>query len=203
MGFVSHKHSAHEKPRGLFYEVSRFRFWLGVLILIPVLTVYLLFFAEYLKAYEIISGSMLPTLQVDDYVLVRSTRHIPQRGTIVAFYNPDDLDEVLVKRIVGLPGDKIVVFAGFLYVNGWRDRSPCCTPVLFAPRFYKALVGEDEVFVLGDNRNNSYDSFEFGGLPARLLIGRVEYIYWPLSRMRRIDNSDFVLTPGSGDSHGK
>ena len=170
-----------------FFKVSRFRFWMGLIILFPVLLIFVAFQTNFYSAYVIISGSMLPTLQIGDCVIVRTdTGEIPSRGTIFAFHNPLQPDEVLVKRVIGIPGDEIVVRQGYLYVNNNMENAEHASPLLMKRSEFITRVGEEEVFVLGDNRNNSFDSLDFGMVHRNYFVGTVFFIYWPPRHIRFI-----------------
>jgi signal peptidase I len=163
------------------------------------------------KAYEIPSVSMEPTLKVGDRVLVdRLAYHLrePHRGEVVVFrYDPGDpanwtqgsngltrsLDQVaevinithrestpFIKRVVGLPGETVEVREGSVYINGELLQEDYQL-VRGGPEGIWQ-VGEEEVFVMGDNRPNSNDSRMWGCVPYQAIIGRAVLIWWPKSR---------------------
>ena len=149
------------------------------------------------------SGSMLPTLQLQDRILVEKLRPRLQRplpnGTIVVFHAPPVLVEAgydpkaaLIKRVVGQPGDEVEVRDGELRRNGapvpepWRQQ-----PIEY--RFGPLTVAAGELLVLGDNRNASLDSHIWGPLPRQEVIGTAVYRYWPLDRLGPIRFSDLSL----------
>ncbi len=142
------------------------------------------------------SGSMLPTLQLQDRILVEKIRprltrlqkvHLHQ-GSMVVFHPPQNLlvggydpKSALIKRIIGLPGDEVEVKDGQLFVNrraineDWRiDPISYSMPVITVPN--------NQLWVLGDNRNNSLDSHLWGPLPEDKVIGTAIWRYWPLNR---------------------
>lgn len=138
------------------------------------------------------SESMLPTLLPRDRVLVwklgQRLGHEPARGAIVVFRPPAPLieggydgDAALIKRVVGLPGDRIAIADGQLQRNG----AAVAEPFIAAPMAY-ALPGltvpAGDLLVLGDNRNASLDSHLWGPLPEDRLIGVAVWRYWPLDR---------------------
>jgi signal peptidase I len=151
------------------------------------------------------SGSMLPTLQLEDRVLVEKLRvrlHRPLRaGTVVVFHPPEALqaagyaaDSALIKRLMGLPGDRIAVHDGLLWRNGEAVRPDWAAE----PMTYdlpECTVPPGELLVLGDNRNASLDSHLWGTLPERQLIGTAVLRYWPLDRFGPIR---FSLTDQAG-----
>ncbi len=142
------------------------------------------------RAYTVNGDSMLPTLQHGERLLVDkiSYRFIePSRGEIIVFKNPADTSEQFVKRVIGLPGDKVAIIQGVVYVND----QPIEEDYIFAPArigFPAQIVPEGTYFVLGDNRNNSEDSrfSRVGFLPRNLIVGRAIWRYWPLSQVSLI-----------------
>jgi len=150
------------------------------------------------------SGSMLPTLQLQDRVLVEKLRvrlHRPLPiGTVVVFHPPPPLqaagyaaDSALIKRVVGLPGDRIAVRAGALWRNGERLQPDwIAEPIAYT--LPELTVPAGTLMVLGDNRNASLDSHLWGPLPQQELIGTAVLRYWPLSRFGPIR---FSPTPGA------
>jgi signal peptidase I len=145
------------------------------------------------------SGSMLPTLQLEDRILVEKLRPrlapaLPL-GTIVVFRPPDPLlaagydpRAALIKRVVGVPGDLIEVAAGELRRNG----EAVSEPWLSEPIDYDLAaltVPAGHLLVMGDNRNASLDSHLWGPLPADHVIGTAVFRYWPLSHLGPLRSS--------------
>ncbi len=136
------------------------------------------------QAFELMGHAMEPTLIPGDRVLVDKRiygRSEPRRGDIVVFRYPPDPTRVFLKRIVGLPGDRVEIRSGRLYIGG---REVIEHPVKGVPSGYYGpeTVPPDAYFVLGDNRNNSEDSRAFGSIPRGSLLGKVTKIYYPLDR---------------------
>jgi signal peptidase I len=138
------------------------------------------------------SGSMLPTLQLEDRVLVEKLRprlHQPlPLGTVVVFHPPTVLQQAgydpssaLIKRVVGRPGDRIEVRDGRLWRNGEAvERDWSAEPMAY--HLDGLTVPPGHLLVLGDNRNASLDSHLWGPLPEEQLIGTAVWRYWPLAR---------------------
>lgn len=125
--------------------------------------------------------SMLPTLQPGEFILVNKLAYRLgdyHRGDIVIFHYPRDPHEDYIKRIMGLPGDVVSVSQGEVKVNGLALDEP----YISAPPTYNGewVVPEGQIFVLGDNRNQSSDSHSWGFVPDANVVGRALVVYWPL-----------------------
>jgi signal peptidase I len=138
--------------------------------------------------------SMKPTLQDGEFVLVNRLAYrvgTPQRGDIIVFHFPlDPSSQDLIKRVIGLSGDRITVSNGVVYVNG----HPLNEPYIAAPPMYSGewVIPKGELFVLGDNRNDSSDSHSWGMLPIKEIVGKAVFIYWPFPEWKLIDHYDFA-----------
>lgn len=125
-------------------------------------------------------SSMEPSLHNGQYLIVSKISYLfgePQRGDIVVFISPNNGKEDYIKRIIGLPGERVEVRDGAVWINGYRLEEP----YLKSPTPYSGVwvLGPDEYFVLGDNRANSSDSHTWGPLPRRNIIGKAWLCYWP------------------------
>jgi signal peptidase I len=153
------------------------------------------------------SESMVPTLEVNDRLMVEKLSylfHPPNRGDIVVFWPPDRLKqenpelkkEALIKRVIGLPGDKVEVKEGKVFINN----KPLVEDYIAAKPKYQwgpEIVPADSYLVLGDNRNNSYDGHFWGYVPRQNLIGRAAFRFWPLPRIGGIDHEESYPSPPS------
>ncbi len=136
-----------------------------------------------IKPFTIHQVSMQPTLMEGDRILInRLTYHFrdPQAGDVVVFDSPLHEDEDLVKRVVAVEGDRVAVHDGSLYVNGAAQDEPYLLEQDFRGEESEMVVPDGQVFVLGDNRNNSGDSRIFGPIPRDSIIGSGFVIYWPI-----------------------
>jgi signal peptidase I len=164
-----------------------------------VLAVVLYFGINAISARVRVDGfSMRPTLQDGEYILVSKLAYKlgqPQRGDIVVFIFPVNPAEDLIKRVIGLPGDTISVQGGVLSINGVTMDEP----YINAPPAYEGTwtVLPDELFVLGDNRNDSRDSHQWGLLPIKNVIGKAVLIYWPPKEWEVIKHVDQLNTAGT------
>jgi signal peptidase I len=138
-------------------------------------------------------SSMEPSLHDGEFVVVNRLSYRvdqPRPGDIIVFHFPLDPSRRFIKRIVGLPGDVIQVEGGHVYVNGQVLHEP----YIAAPPRYSGewTVGPDQLFVLGDNRNNSSDSQNWGMLPLDEVIGKAVLVYWPVDEIGMIPHYELT-----------
>jgi signal peptidase I len=155
-----------------------------------------------IQAYKIPSGSMKPTLLIGDHILVSKFNYgirlplirstlipvgTPKRGDIVVFIYPEDRSKDFIKRLIGLPGDKIEIRDKKILLNGlpWSDAHGVNVDNLIIPgsvqprdNFGPVTVPEGSLFVMGDNRDESYDSRFWGVVPMKDVLGKALIIYW-------------------------
>ena len=154
------------------------------------------------QAFSIPSGSMIPTLLVGDYLLVNKfsygirnpfTNKVliptwkPQRGDVAVFIFPQDPTKDYIKRVIGLPGDRVQIINKKVFINGQPYQIPQTRfadkeliPANQSPRdnFGPVVVPKDSYFFMGDNRDQSYDSRFWGFVPMNDLRGKAEVIYF-------------------------
>lgn len=139
------------------------------------------------EPFHIPSGSMTPTLQPGDRVMVAKFVYRfadPNRGDLVAFESIEAGGEVNIKRVVGLPGDTVAVWDGVLVVNGEAQEEPYVDYRLTDSTFFgPESVPDGHVFVMGDNRTNSQDSRSSGPVSKQDLLGETFLRFWPLNRI--------------------
>jgi signal peptidase I len=169
--------------------------WVAVLAIALVLAVCVRTFVA--QMFYIPSGSMLPTLQVGDRIVVNKLSyhlHGVNRGDVVVFRRPP-LEQVnyadLVKRVIGLPGDTIASVGGRVYINGrplaepWLPTPlPVTSPSPLPDGFsltHPYTVPAGVYFVMGDNRTNSEDSRYFGPISGSLIVGKMAFKVWPVN----------------------
>lgn len=125
-------------------------------------------------------SSMVPSFQDGELVVVNKLAYSmgkPQRGDVIIFHYPRDPNMEYIKRIIGLPGDTVLIHDGKVFVNGLEVKEPYIND---SPDYEKLeVVAPDNLFVLGDNRRHSSDSHEWGVLPLNLVIGKAVFVYWP------------------------
>lgn len=132
-------------------------------------------------------------LEVGDFVDLRHTITSPERGDIVVFNPPNNPSEEYIKRVIGLPGDEVVVSDGQVKINGVALEEPYINA---APAYSGSwTVPADAVFVLGDNRNNSSDSHNWNSVPMESVIGKAVFIYWPPTEWGAVQPRDAQAAP--------
>jgi signal peptidase I len=146
------------------------------------------------------SESMVPTLAVNDRLMVEKISYLfnpPERLDIVVFWPPDRLKELnpalkkdaFIKRVIGLPGEKVEVRDGKVFIN---DVALVEDYIAAKPNYQwgPQVIPENSYLVFGDNRNNSFDSHFWGYVPRENIIGRAAFRFWPLGRIGEIDQGD-------------
>lgn len=134
------------------------------------------------------SESMLSTIQVNDrFILNKVIYHFqePEKGDIIVFRPPEEINarEDFVKRLIAVPGDTVEVKNGQLYVNNKVQQEPYVKTAMNY-EFGPVVVPPNSYFVMGDNRNNSYDSHLWGvWLTRDHIIGKAVFTYWPLNHL--------------------
>ncbi len=174
--------------------------WIPTLVMALLIALFLR--AYVVAAFFIPSRSMEPTLLVHDRLIadkISFTLKIGserlERGDIVIFNPPREAGESQVrkdyiKRVIGLPGDRIAIRDGKVFVNGepLEEEYVASPPMYRWPEYSdEAVVPTGHIFVLGDNRNNSRDSHAWGFLPLDNVLGKALFIFWPPGRMGPID----------------
>ena len=140
--------------------------------------------------------SMLPTLEDGEFVLVSKINYRfsdVERGDIIVFHFPMDPEQELIKRVIGLPGDTVRVQNGQVSVNSQILDEPY---IAAAPAYEgNWKVPDGQLFVLGDNRNDSSDSHSWGFLPYEKVVGKAVVIYWPPPLWEVIRHVKIPATP--------
>ena len=142
-------------------------------------------------------NSMEPSLHDGEFVVVNRLAYRwsePTRGDIVVFRFRLDPERRFIKRIIGLPGDTLRVEGGQVFVDGVPLQEPY---IAAQPRYTgQWTVGPQEVFVLGDNRNNSSDSQNWGMVPFEDSLGKAILVYWPPSELGVIPHYELAVAAG-------
>lgn len=131
------------------------------------------------SVYSIPSASMMPSLLPGDHILVVPYRWSePRRGDVIVFRSPIESSELMVKRIIALPGDLIDSRDHRVRIGEHAIAEPYLLDQAATDSIPAQLVPADSFFVMGDNRENSLDSRRWGTLPRNLVVGRVRLVLW-------------------------
>lgn len=134
--------------------------------------------------------SMEPNFETGDYLIIDEISYRfrdPQRGEVVVFKYPQNPSQRYIKRIIGLPGETIEIKDGKVFIDNKELDEKSYLPISSqTPGNMLITLGENEYFVLGDNRLASYDSRRWGSLPKKDIIGRVFIRAWPITALAKI-----------------
>jgi signal peptidase I len=149
-----------------------------------------------IQNYTVVGTSMQPGLNNSQYVLVNKLAylfHAPERGDVIVFHLPIDTNKDLIKRVIGIPGDMIVIDGKTVRVNGVLLNEPYIM-VPMNPTGNRWVVPPDDYFVMGDNRPVSDDSRDWGFVPKNYIVGKAVFVYWPISSWHFIDTYQSVYS---------
>jgi len=161
--------------------------WLRDLLFSVVLAVIVILFLY--QPVKVEGTSMMPTLDDQERIFINKfvyRFHFEKidRGDTVVFWFPGDPSKSYIKRVIGMPGDRVEVRDGSVLVNGQALEED------YVPQEYRdqsemrpTTIGPDEYFVLGDHRSSSNDSRTWGMVPRRYIYGKAVFVYWPLEKM--------------------
>lgn len=200
---VESRNSTADSTRGLLAEVFE--------VVVLALGLYLVItFA--VQTVHVLGLSMYPTLDDQDYLIATKIDyrlHDPQRGDIIIMRDPFDNSKDFIKRVVGLPGEQILIKDGKVYINGrlleeayirqdqpWTNNANWPQPGAFnAGQPY--TIPKGEYFVMGDNRNASSDSRIFGPVERSRIEAHAWVRIWPFDRFGSVDGPKPVLQPAA------
>ena len=150
--------------------------------IVPAIVIALLIHVFLAQATRVYGQSMEPGLHTNQRLVIEKLSyhlHGPRRGDVVVLHDPGGSPELLIKRIIGLPGERVTIADGRVYSDGVPLDEPYLTqPTQGGGRSW--VVPPLHVFVMGDNRSVSYDSREGGAIPRGKIIGKSWLIVWPL-----------------------
>jgi signal peptidase I len=168
------------------FEKSSWAFNLSKVVVVLVIIILLTHF--FIATIFVVSGgSMEPNFNNGEYLLINRLVHNFKRGDVIGFYYPGQPSEKYIKRVIGLPGEKIKINKNKVII--YNRKNP--DGFVLDESFYLASdnftqwnktwqVPDDEYFVMGDNRGNSSDSRIWSTLPAKYIVGRAVLVLWPI-----------------------
>jgi len=157
-------------------------------VIVFAIAIFLLIYILVMQPHKIKGASMMPNFPDGEYLLTDKVTYRfnePKRGDVIVFEAPTNNGEEFIKRIIGLPGDKVSIKNGAVFINGKKLIEPYLPGNFYTSggKFLKeggeVLVPEGKFFVLGDNRPHSSDSRAFGFISKDKITGRAWFIYWP------------------------
>lgn len=176
-----------------------FDFLQGIVVVLAILVMIYLFI---MSPQEINGASMEPNFHNGEYILTNKILYkfrSPKRGDVVIFKSPRNKEIDFIKRIIGLPGDTVMLRNNTFYVNDQPVEEPYLEPevTIFGGSFLKegesTIVPEGMYFVVGDNRPHSSDSREFGPVALEDFIGVAIFRYWPFSEMGTLPHPSYSI----------
>lgn len=157
------------------------------------------------QAVHVEGLSMFATLDDNDYLIANKLDyriHNPQRGDIVILRPPSDNSKDFIKRIIALPGERLLIRSGYVYINGRLLHEPYLPEAWTIDANWPEngsngqVMGPNEYFVMGDNRNRSQDSRIFGPITRDRIDGKAWFRIWPLDHFGNIYSEQPVLESG-------
>ena len=168
---------------GSFFKSSfNIKSWIRDILVAFVIAIFIIIFV--VQPVKVEGTSMEPVLMDQERIFVN--RFLYQftdiiRGDVVVFRYPRDVNKSFIKRVLAIPGDEIEIRAGMIFLNGRRLEEPYVPPKFLDNRSYpRTIVPPNRYFVLGDHRNSSNDSRNWGFVEKRLIYGKAFFCYWPM-----------------------
>jgi signal peptidase I len=161
------------------------RTWMRDLFFSILVTLFIILFVY--QPVKVEGGSMEPGLEDQERIFINKlVYHFEsiERGDIVVFHYPRDPSKSFIKRVIGLPGDRIRIDFGRVYVNGMQLGEPY-VPADYqdAQSYPETLIPDNAFFVLGDHRSMSNDSRKFGPVMRSFIYGKAVFGYWPVDKL--------------------
>jgi signal peptidase I len=162
-------------------------------------SIFLVIYIFFFRPFQVSGESMYSTFKNKEYILtniISVKLNMPiNRGDVIVFKAPTDEDKDFIKRVIGIPGDSVMIQDGFVYVNGKKvEEEPYLDDDVrtyggsFMADGETVTVPEGNYIVMGDNRPFSSDSREWGYLKQEDIIGKSFFVYWPVNTMRLVTN---------------
>ena len=137
-----------------------------------------------MSIYAIPSSSMLPSLEAGDHIIVTPYRlSAPERDDVIVFKYPEEPERDYIKRVIGLPGETVEVRDGRVYINGHELQEPYVPAAFWDHESFPSItLASNQYYVLGDHRDSSNDSREWGAIGRSDIYGKAVFIYWPFGQ---------------------
>ena len=160
-------------------------------VVVFAISIFLFIYLLILQPHKIKGASMEPNFHDGEYLLTDKVSYRfgePGRGDVIVFKAPPTYKDEFIKRVIGLPGDEVMVSNSKVYVNGNELTEPYLPSGTvnaagrYTPEGQSIRVPEGTYFVMGDNREHSLDSRNIGAIEKQYITGRAWFIYWPVSK---------------------
>lgn len=177
------------KVIGWFYE--------AIEVFVVSASIFVVVYLFLMQPHQVKGSSMFPTFKDGEYLLTdKITYKIrkPEYGDVVVFKSPINENFDFIKRVLGTPGDRIMVSGGKIYINGnpldefYLPPEYATQPGHFLKEGVEYIVPEGSVMTIGDNRDHSSDSRDWGPVPFQNIVGRAFFRYWPSDKIGVITN---------------
>jgi len=196
------KKSSHNFRNRLVYNLASAGLFFLELVKVAVLAAITIVLIRHFlfKPFYVRGASMEPNFYDKEYLIIDELSYRlrePQRGEVVVFKYPDNSKEFFLKRIVGLPGERVKITNGKVIIYNQQFPEGMILQESYLQQNLVTVgervesLGQDEYFVLGDNRANSYDSRRFGAVSKNELVGRVIFRGWPFDRVQILRSPEF------------
>lgn len=193
-----HKLTGTEKAASAFASVGQFLLsFLETIVVALVISIVLYLFI--MTPHEVIGSSMYPTYKDGEYLMANKVVYKlsePKRGDVIIFKYSDTQD--FIKRIIGLPGDQVMLKDGYIYINGnkldesgYLDSSVYSNGGEYLHEGETITVPDGQYFVCGDNRQHSSDSRTFGPIEKAVIKGKAWIVYFPFSNFRLAEHESY------------
>ena len=161
------------------------------------MSIFIVVYLFLMQPHQVKGNSMFPTYHDGEYLMTDKVSYrfrTPKRGEVVVFKAPINEDFDFIKRVIGVPGDRVMVKGGSIYVNGIEIEETYLPPEYetrggrFLREGVEVVVPENSYICIGDNRGHSSDSREWGPVPIENFVGRGFFRYWPLNKIGIVGN---------------
>lgn len=162
--------------------------------------IFLILYAFIARANEVSGSSMFPTMITGERLLTEMVSfrfQEPQRGQIIVLNSPAEPSRQLIKRLIGLPGETIVLRPDGVYINGAKLPEPYVNGVpdysrsTFLKLDQEYVIPENSYIFMGDNRNASLDAREMGPVTRDNILGKAFFVFWPLNRIGLVKSANY------------
>ncbi len=173
--------------------------------IVMALSIFIIIYLFLFQPHQVKGSSMLTSFEDGEFLLTDKISyhfHLPSRGDVIVFKAPQtepcaEIECEYIKRVIGIPGDRVMVKGGSVYVNGqalledYLAPGTITNPGTLMPESKEIVIPDGYYLPLGDNRIHSRDGREFGPIPKESIVGKAMFRYWPIERIGIIKHPSF------------